>query len=161
SGTPWALGLLARSQALLTHSPAAEKYFLQAIELLEQTTVATDVAHARLLYGEWLRREKRRAGARAQLRTAHEYFTAMGAVSFAKRAAAELLATGERARTRAARDGDNLTPQERRVAELAAGGLSNIEIASQLFISDATVEYHLGKVFRKLDIGSRRMLRKA
>jgi DNA-binding CsgD family transcriptional regulator len=161
SGTPWALGLLARSRALLTDSPAAEKYFLQAIELLEQTTVATDVARTRLLYGEWLRREKRRADARAQLRMAHEYFTEMGAVSFAKRAATELLATGERARTRSAHDGDNLTPQERRVAELAASGLSNIEIASQLFISDATVEYHLGKVYRKLDIGSRRMLRKA
>jgi DNA-binding CsgD family transcriptional regulator len=161
SGTPWAIGLLARSRAILADSPAAEKYFLQAIDLLQQTTVAPDAAYARLLYGEWLRREKRRADARIQLRLAHEFFTEMGALSFANRAAAELLATGERARSRSARDGDSLTPQERRVAELAASGQSNVEIASQLFISDATVEYHLGKVYRKLGIGSRRLLRKA
>jgi DNA-binding CsgD family transcriptional regulator len=158
SGTPWALGLLARSRALLTDSPEAEKYFHEAIRLLQQTSVATDVARARLLYGEWLRREKRRVEARTQLRMAHDYFAEIGATSFAKRAEIELLATGERARSRSIQRGETLTPQERRVAELAADGLSNIDIASQLFISSATVQYHLRNVYRKLDVRSRVLL---
>jgi DNA-binding CsgD family transcriptional regulator len=161
SGTPWALGLLARSRALLSDSPEAERYFQEAIGLLQQTSVTTDVAHTRLLYGEWLRREKRRVDARTQLRMAHDYFAEMGAMGFAKRAEIELLATGERARPRAIQSGETLTPQERRVAEFAADGLTNIEIASQLFISSATVDYHLRKVYRKLDVGSRVRLAKA
>jgi DNA-binding CsgD family transcriptional regulator len=158
SGTPWALGLLARSTALLTDSPKAEKYFQKAIGLLQQTSVTTDVARTRLLYGEWLRREKRRVDARTQLRIAHDYFAEIGAMGFAKRAEIELLATGERARPRSIQSGESLTPQEQRVAELAADGLSNIEIASQLFISSATVNYHLRKVYRKLDVRSRVLL---
>jgi DNA-binding CsgD family transcriptional regulator len=161
SGTPWALGLVARSRALLTDSPEAEKYFQEAIGLLQQTSITTDVAHARPLYGEWLRRQKRRIDARTELRLAHDYYTKIGAMGFAKRAQSELLATGERARPRILQAGESLTPQERRVAELAAGGLSNIDIASQLFISSATVDYHLRKVYRKLDVGSRVKLGKA
>ena len=161
SGTPWALGLLARSRALLTDSYEAETHFQEAIRLLEETTVAVDVAHARLLYGEWLRRDKRRIDARTQLRVAHDCFGDIGAMGFAKRAERELLATGERARSRKTQTGESITPQERRVAELAIDGLSNIEIASQLFISSATVDYHLRKVYRKLDISSRGRLRGA
>jgi DNA-binding CsgD family transcriptional regulator len=158
SGTPWALGLLARSRALLAGSPEAEKYFQEALDLLQQTSVATDVAHTRLLYGEWLRREKRRLDARTQLGLAHDYFAEIGAMAFAKRAEIELLATGERVRPRSVQGGESLTPQERRVAEMAADGQSNIEIASQLFISPRTVEFHLHKVFRKLGVRSRTQL---
>jgi DNA-binding CsgD family transcriptional regulator len=161
SGTAWGLGLLARSRALLTESAKAEEHFEEAIGLLQQTSVATDVAHTRLLYGEWLRRETRRIDARAQLRMAHDFFADMGATGFAKRAETELLATGERARPRSIQTGESLTSQERLVAELAADGLSNMEIASQLFISSSTVEYHLKKVFRKLDVRSRGRLGKA
>ena len=161
SGTPWALGVLARSRALLTNSSQAEEYFYGAIGLLQQTTVTTEVARTRLLYGEWLRRERRRVDARAQLRIAYDYFAEIGATGFAKRAETELLATGQRARPRTIQKSEELTPQERRVAELAADGLSNIEIASQLFISSATVDYHLRKVYRKLDVSSRVMLGRA
>jgi DNA-binding CsgD family transcriptional regulator len=161
SGTPWALGLLARSRALLADSTEAEKYFQEAIGLLQQTSVTTDVAHTRLVYGEWLRGANRREDARAQLRMAQDYFAGIGAMGFAKRAEIELLATGEQARPRSVQHGESLTPEERRVAELAADGLTNVEIASQLFISSATVDYHLRKVFRKLDVRSRVLLRKA
>jgi len=160
SGTPWALGLMARSAALLTGSGEAEALFEQAIGFLAQTTVAIDLVHTRLLYGEWLRREKRKADARAQLQEAYDQFTAIGAKGFAKRAEAELLATGARMQPRPVRPGTGLTPQERRVAELAAQGLKNMEIASQLFISSATVDYHLHKVYRKLHVGSRVRLAK-
>lgn len=155
SGTPWGLGLLARSRALLTDGPEAEKYFQEAVRLLQQTSVATDVARTRLLYGEWLRRNRRRVDARTQLRIAHDYFAEMGAMGFVKRAEIELLATGERVLPRPIENVESLTPQERRVAELAADGQSNIEIASRLFISPSTVEYHLHKVFRKLGVKSR------
>lgn len=161
SGTPWALGLLTRSRALLTGGPEAEALFEDAIGSLGQTTVATDLAHTRLLYGEWLRRERRKADARTQLRAAYDQFTAMGAKGFANRAEMELLATGARAQSRPAHQGTNLTPQERRIAELAAQRLKNMEIASQLFISSATVEYHLHKVYRKLGVGTRDKLAKA
>ena len=161
SGTPLALGLVARSKALLTQSSEAEKCFQEAIGHLQQTSVAPAVAHTRLLYGEWLRRETRRVDARVQLRMAYDYFVEIGAMSFAKRAETELLATGERMRSRSFQAGESLTPQERRVAELAADGLSNTQIASQLFISISTVEYHLRKVFRKLNVGSRVLLTKA
>ena len=158
SGTPWGLGILARSKALVAEGAEAEKYFQEAISLIEQTSVATDVARTRLLYGEWLRREKRRVDARNQLRLAYEYFAEIGAMGFAKRAETELLATGERVRPHSIEHGENLTPQERRVAELAADGQSNVEIGSQLFISPRTVEYHLHKVFRKLGVKSRAQL---
>ena len=161
SGSPWGLGLLASSAALLVSSTEAEALFEEAIEHLEQTTVATDLAHTRLLYGEWLRREKRRIDARVQLRLAYHHFTKMAAAGFARRAENELRATGERARPRSVEHATDLTPQERRIAELASEGLSNQEIASQLFISSATVDYHLRKVFRKLDVGSRNRLGKA
>lgn len=161
SGTPWALGLVARSRALLSAAPEAEKHFLDAIVLLEQTSVETDVAHTRLLYGEWLRRERRLLDARNELRMAHGFFAEMGAMSFAKRAEIELLATGERARPRSIDVGESLTPRERQIAQLAADGLSNMDIASQLFISSATVDYHLRKVYRKLGVSSRGLLAKA
>lgn len=158
SGTPWALGLVAQAKALLTRSVEAEKYFQEAIRLLQQTSVVTEVARTRLLYGEWLRREKRRVDARRQLRLAHDFFADMGAMNFAKRAEGELLATGQRVRPHSSRSGEILTSQEQRVADLAADGQSNIEIASQLFISPRTVEYHLHKVFRKLGVKSRTQL---
>jgi len=161
SGTPWAMGLLARSKALLTETSEAEQFYTDAIDLLLQTSMAPDVARTRLLYGEWLRRERRRIEARNQLRMAYEFFSEIGAEGFAKRAEAELLATGERTRPRSAEHAADLTAQERRVAELASEGFSNREIASQIFISSATVEYHLGKVYRKLGINSRGRLKKA
>ena len=113
------------------------------------------------LYGEWLRREGRRADARAQLRTAHDMLTAIGMQAFAERARHELLATGETVRRRTADARDQLTPQEAQIARLARAGMSNPEIAAQLFLSPRTVEYHLGKVFTKLAITSRRQLRQA
>jgi DNA-binding CsgD family transcriptional regulator len=158
SGTPWALGLLARSRALLTDSPEAEKYFQEAIGLLQQTSVATDVGHTRLLYGEWLRRERRHIDARTQLRQAHDYFAEIGAMGFAERARVELRATGEHARKRSVETSDDLTPQEAQIARLVGQGASNREISSQLFISPRTVEYHLHKVFRKLGVKSRTQL---
>ncbi len=158
AGTPWARGLLARSHALLSGD---EDHYREAIELLAQTTIVTETARAHLLYGEWLRRRSRRADARTELRTAHQLFTTMGAALFAERARAELLAAGERARPAAGGTGaaDELTSSERRVAGLAAAGLTNAEIAAQLFVTASTVEYHLNKIFRKLGITSRRQLR--
>ena len=149
------------THTLLTGGSEAEALFEEAIGFLGQTTVATDLTHTRLLYGEWLRRERRKADARTQLQAAYDHFTAMGAKGFANRAEMELLATGARAQSRPARQGTSLTPQERRIAELAAQRLKNMEIASQLFISSATVEYHLHKVYRKLGVGTRDKLAKA
>ena len=158
SATPWALGLFAQSTALLSGGEQAESSFETAIALLGKTLVSRDCAYARLLYGEWLRRENRRLDAREHLRKSHEYFLSMGANAFAKRAETELLATGEKARSRNAVQRSELTPQERRIAQLAAERLTNPEIAAKLFISSATVDYHLRKVFRKLGIASRRQL---
>ena len=117
-----------------------------------------DVARTHLLYGEWLRRENRRVDARAQLRTAHEMFTSMGAEGFTDRAGRELLATGETVRKRTVDVPGELTAQEAQIAELARGGLSNPEIGTRLFISPRTVQYHLRKVFTKLGISSRNQL---
>ena len=158
SGTPWGLGLLARARALLATDEEADALYREAIDQLEHSGVTVDLARAHLLYGEWLRRQRRRRDARAELRIAHQMLEATGGGAFAHRAQVELLATGEHARVRTDSTRDELTPQERQVAALAAGGESNAEIAAQLFISPHTVAYHLRKVFSKLDISSRNQL---
>lgn len=158
AGTPWALGLRARCQALLDGGRNAEDAYLESISQLKRCRAVVDLARTQLLYGEWLRRANRRRDARQQLHTAHDMFSAMGADGFASQAAAELRATGERARTRAPQTNFDLTPRETRVAELAAEGQSNNQIAEQLYISPRTVEYHLGKVYRKLNVTSRSQL---
>jgi DNA-binding CsgD family transcriptional regulator len=161
SGTDWALGIEARSRALLCDGEEAEHLYREAIEQLGRTRVRAELARAHLLHGEWLRRERRRLEARDQLRIAHEMFSTMGADAFAGRAARELLATGERARKRTVETREHLTAQEAQIARLASEGLSNPEIGARLFISPKTVEYHLRKVFSKLDISSRHELRRA
>ena len=158
AGTPWALGIRARCQALLEVGSDAEAAFLEAISQLARSNAAVDLARAHLLYGEWLRRAKRRRDARRHLRTAEAMFNAMGAVGFADEASGELRASGERARARTPQTEFDLTAQEVRVAKLAGDGATNNEIASQLFISPSTVDYHLGKVFRKLGVRSRAQL---
>jgi DNA-binding CsgD family transcriptional regulator len=158
AGTPWGLGLLARCQALMSGDEQAEARYRESVELLSQVPVALDLAHTRLLFGEWLRRRRRRSEARTHLRAAHQLFDSCGAIPFAERARTELLATGEHVRKRAPYTQTDLTAQERQVALLAAGGNTNAEIASRLFITVSTVEFHLNKVFRKLGITSRRQL---
>ena len=158
SGTDWALGVLARSQALLTDGPAAEALYREAIERLERDGIVIQLARAHLLYGEWLRRVNRRYDGREHLRTAYHAFNRIGAEAFAERARGELLATGETVRKRTAETYDVLTAQERQIVRLAAERHTNPEIASQLFISARTVEYHLHKVFAKLGVTSRREL---
>jgi DNA-binding CsgD family transcriptional regulator len=157
-GSRWASGIEARVRALASEGEVAEDLHRRSIEHLAATRVRLELARSRLLYGEWLRRERRRVDARGQLRTALEEFTGMGAEAFAGRAERELSATGERARKRTVGTLDQLTPQETQVARLAADGHTNREIAAQLFISPSTVEYHLRKVFRKLDLKSRTQL---
>jgi DNA-binding CsgD family transcriptional regulator len=158
SGTDWALGLEARSRALLSDGEAAETLYRQAIERLERTRVRVELARAHLLYGEWLRRERRRLDAREQLRTAHKLFIQFGMQAFAERARVELEATGERARKRTVETRDDLTPQEAQISRLAAEGATNQQIAAQLFISPRTVDYHLRKAFLKLEVRSRHQL---
>jgi DNA-binding CsgD family transcriptional regulator len=158
AGTGWALGIEARSRALLSEGDRAEGLFREAIDHLGSTRVRAELARAHLLYGEWLRRENRRVDARAQLRTAHEQFDSCGMNAFAERARRQLEATGETARKRTVESRDDLTTQERQIAELAHDGLSNPEIAARLFISRRTVEWHLRHVFAKLDVHSRREL---
>ncbi len=161
SGTALALGVQARARAQLAADDDAEALYLEAIDLLSSTTAVPDLARSQLLYGEWLRRQKRRIDAREQLGLAHDQFVAMGANAFAGRAQGELEASGARARKRSVETSNDLTPQERRVAALAASGETNSEIASQLFVSANTVDYHLRKVFRKLDVTSRHQLARA
>jgi DNA-binding CsgD family transcriptional regulator len=157
-GTPWALSVEARSRALLSQGEGTDALYREAIDLLRPTRLRLDLARAHLLYGEWLRRERRRADARNELRTAHELFCGFGMEAFAERTRIELEATGERARKRTVDTLDQLTPQETQVARLASEGGTNREIAAQLFISPSTVEYHLHKVFRKLEVKSRTQL---
>jgi DNA-binding CsgD family transcriptional regulator len=161
SASNWARGAAARSRALVSGARAAEEEYREAIELLGRTRMATHLARARLVYGEWLRREKRRAEARDQLRSAFDALTSMGAEAFAERARRELLATGETARKRSDDTRTDLTPQEEEIAQLAREGRTNQEIAAQLFIGRRTVEWHLRKVFAKLDISSRLELDRA
>jgi len=155
AGTDWALGIQARSSALLGKGEIAESSYREAIDRLGRTRLRPELARAHLLYGEWLRREARRADAREQLRTAHEMLAAMGMEAFAERARRELAATGEKLRKRTVETRDELTPQERQIAGLARDGLSNPEIGARLFLSPRTVEWHLKKVFTKLGISSR------
>jgi DNA-binding NarL/FixJ family response regulator len=157
-GTELALGMEARCRALLSDDTAADQLYREAIERLDRTQLLPEAARARLLYGEWLRRENRRTDAREQLRTAHEMLTAIGMEAFAERARKELAATGENVRKRAVGTSDDLTAQERQIARLARDGLSNPEIGARLFLSPRTVEWHLRNVFTKLGIRSRREL---
>jgi DNA-binding CsgD family transcriptional regulator len=157
-GTDWALGVRARSAALLSEGEEAEDLYQEAIELLGRSGTSPHLARAQLVYGEWLRRENRRVDARVQLRAAHEVFSRISAEGFAERTVRELLATGETARKRTDDARAFLTPQEAQIARLAQDGFSNPEIGAQLFISPRTVQYHLRKVFRKLEINSRRQL---
>jgi len=158
AGTDWALGVELRTRALVDHASDSDVLYREAIERLGRTRMRLELARAHLLYGEWLRRGRRRVDARPHLRTAHEAFASMGARAFADRAARELLATGETARKRGIETRSELTAQEAQVARLARDGLSNPEIGARLFISPRTVQYHLHKVFAKLDISSRSQL---
>jgi DNA-binding CsgD family transcriptional regulator len=161
SGTDWALGVLARSKALLSDDVTAESLYREAIERLERSRVRVHLARAHLVYGEWLRRRNRRRDGLEHLRFAYELFSGMGADAFAERARGELLATGETVRKRTVDTRDVLTPQESQIVRLAAERHTNTEIASQLFISPRTVEFHLSKVFSKLGVSSRKELRGA
>jgi DNA-binding CsgD family transcriptional regulator len=159
SGTNWALGVEARSRALLSDGDAAERLYRESIERLGRTRIRADLARSHLLYGEWLRRQRRRVDARAQLRIAHDMLDSMGMDAFAERARRELQATGETTRKRRIAAGDEqLTAQEALIARMARDGLSNPEIAARIFISARTVQYHLRKVFAKLGIESRTQL---
>ena len=160
-GTDFGLGILARSRALLTEGQAAEALYREAIDRLGRTKLRPELARAYLLYGEWLRREKRRLDARVQLRLAHDMLSDMGMEGFAERARRELMATGETVRKRTAQNFTELTAQEEHIARLVVEGHTNPEIGAQLFLSARTVEWHLRKVFSKLGIASRRELRDA
>ena len=162
-GADWAAGIEARSRALVTEGEGAEPWYTEAVQRLSRTPLRTELARARLLYGEWLRRERRRVDAREQLRSAYEMFSAIGAEAFAERARRELVATGEKVRKRnvdpASRD--ELTLQEAHIARLARDGRTNAEIGAELFLSVRTVEWHLRKVFMKLGVSSRKDLKDA
>jgi len=161
AGTDWALGTHARAAAMLAEGATAERLYREAIERLSHIKTRATLARTYLLYGEWLRRENRRIEAREQLRVAHTMLAGMGMEAFAERARRELLATGETVRKRTVDTLDELTPQEVQVARLAADGQTNPEIGAQLFLSPRTVEWHLGKVFGKLGVSSRKELRAA
>ncbi|MFI6579639.1 ATP-binding protein [Embleya sp. NPDC050493] len=160
-GSDWAHGVVARSRALLCEGPAADLLYREAIERLGRCRIAVHLARTHLVYGEWLRSENRIPDAREHLRIAYEMLQAFGAVAFAERARRELLATGESVRQRAVEVREALTAQEAQIARLAADGMTNSEIGAELFISARTVEWHLRKVFTKLDVNSRKKLRGA
>ena len=157
----WALGIRARSRALVREGKAAEPLYREAIDRLSRTRLRPELARSRLLYGEWLRRANRRSDAREQLRAAHDAFVSMGADAFAERARHELLATGAKVRKRVDETRDELTPQEEHIARLARDGMTNPQIGAELYLSPRTVEWHLNKVFTKLGIRSRRELANA
>src|SRR5580698_9976491 len=157
----WGQGIYTRCRALLNDGQDAEGSYREAVGRLSRTRLRPELARAHLLYGEWLRREHREADAEAQLRTAYEMFAAIGMQAFAERARRELQATGGQVRRRTADTHGQLTPQEAQIARLARSGLSNPQIAAQLFLSPRTVQYHLAKVFTKLEISSRRELERA
>ena len=157
-GTDWALGAEARSRALVSDGASAESLYREAIDRLGRAGLRVDLARARLLYGEWLRRQRRQRDARDQLGRAYQIFESAGAAAFAERARIELRAAGGHARQHIIETSDTLTAQEALIARLAGEGASNSEIAAQLFISSATVAYHLRKVFTKLGISSRNQL---
>jgi DNA-binding CsgD family transcriptional regulator len=159
--TDFGLGMEARSRALVSEGETAERCYREAIDRLGRTQLRPELARAHLLYGEWLRRENRRRDARAELRTAHDLFTTMGIEAFAERARRELLATGDTVRKRTVQTASELTAQEEHIARLAVDGRTNAEIGAQLYLSTRTVEWHLGKVYTKLGVGSRRELRRA
>jgi DNA-binding CsgD family transcriptional regulator len=159
-GTDSERGILARCRALLSDGEAADRLFREALELLDNSRDALQLGRARLLYGEWLRREGRRVDAREQLHGAYELFDRTGASGFAERARRELLATGETVRKRTVETRDDLTAQETQIVRLAAEGHTNPEIGTHLFISPRTVEWHLRNVYRKLGISSRKGLRR-
>jgi DNA-binding CsgD family transcriptional regulator len=158
SGTDFALAMAAHARALVAQGDAADELYLEAIERLGRTRMAMHLARARLSYGEWLRRKGRRVAARTQLRAAHAALAAMGAHGFAERARRELAATGEKARKRSGPTSSDLTPQEEQIAALARQRHTNPEIGAELFLSARTVEWHLRKIFAKLEISSRREL---
>jgi ATP/maltotriose-dependent transcriptional regulator MalT len=157
----WARGVHARSRALLSEGEAAEALYREAVDRLRRTRLRPELARAHLLYGEWLRREGRRVDAREQLRTGHEMLVTIGMEAFAERARRELLATGEKVRTRRDETRGQLTSQEEQIARLAREGLSNPEIGARLYLSPRTVEWHLRKVFAKLGVSSRKDLKSA
>jgi DNA-binding CsgD family transcriptional regulator len=159
SGTDWALGVEARSRALLSEGDRAERLYREAVDRLGRTRLRVPLARAHLLYGEWLRREGRRVDAREQLRRAHTLYGDMEMEGFAERARRELLATGERVRKRSPETDGQLTAQEAQIVRLVGDGWTNPEIGAQLFISPRTVEWHLRKVFTKLGVSSRKELR--
>ena len=161
AGTDWALGVLARSRALTSQDAVADTHYQEAIERLARTRLVLEALRARLVYGEWLRREQRRREAREQLRTAYDELSEIGAVAYAERARRELVLTGESVPRRTPETRDVLTPQEAQIARMARDGQSNPEIGAQLFISPRTVEYHLRKVFTKLGISGRKELKGA
>lgn len=158
AGSDFALGMAAQCRALVADDDAADAFYQEAIEYLDCTRMAIFLARARLSYGEWLRRRRRRIDARAQLRPAYAALAAMRANGFAERARRELLATGEKVRRRTEPSTNELTPQEEQIAQLARERRTNLEIGAQLFLSARTVEWHLGKIFAKLEITSRRDL---
>ena len=159
--TDWVLGIEARVRALLSQGDTADRLYRESVNRLGHTRVRAQLARSHLLYGEWLRRERRRRDARVQLGTAHDMLDAMGIQAFAERARRELRATGETARKRSPETSTELTAQETQIARLARDGLSNPEIGARLFISGRTVQYHLKNVFAKLGISSRSQLDRA
>jgi DNA-binding CsgD family transcriptional regulator/tetratricopeptide (TPR) repeat protein len=161
SDSEWALGIQARSRALLSEGLAAERGYREAIDRLGRGRLRPELARAHLLYGEWLRHENRRANAREQLRIAHDAFVAMGAAAFADRARRGLLATGAKVRRRLDEARHELTHQEQHIARLARDGRTNSQIGAELYLSPRTIEWHLNKVFTKLGISSRSALQDA